>query len=195
MLMKNIMTFLLFLFLMAVVLVLVYSKYNRLPEDVRQVLNKAGKNPAELETVIAHYKNDALKLKAAYYLISNMDSHYAYDGEVVRNFDPIFDHRLFTQKNIKIPVESPCVKELWKKLIKRNGSPSAYEAEKVADPIAVKATDIIENIDFAYQAWKETKWSKDISFELFCSEPRAPFILVFFQPSKGRPFSFHRYTA
>lgn len=39
-------------------------------------LEYAGDNRGELERVLEHYKNDALKLKAAHFLIENMPGHY-----------------------------------------------------------------------------------------------------------------------
>jgi hypothetical protein len=41
-------------------------------------LSLSGKNRPELERVLTHYKNDALKLKAAQFLIKNMPGHYSY---------------------------------------------------------------------------------------------------------------------
>ena len=44
-----------------------------LPENVTQVLEKAGSNKSELEKVITHFKEtkEVIKEEAAYYLISN----------------------------------------------------------------------------------------------------------------------------
>ena len=47
------------------------------PDDVAQVLEKSVKNRGELEKVLAHCasSNDSLKLRAAYFLIGNMEGH------------------------------------------------------------------------------------------------------------------------
>ncbi len=55
---------------------------NSLSKNLTDVLTKAGKNRGELEKVIHQYnqnKGDSLKLKATYFLISNMDIHTSVD--------------------------------------------------------------------------------------------------------------------
>lgn len=48
--------------------------------ELETALVFAGSNRPELEKVLAHYKNDSLKLKAATYLIESMPLYYTYKG-------------------------------------------------------------------------------------------------------------------
>ena len=60
----------------------------RIPE---QALQQAGENRAELERVLAHFKDDSdpLKYRAAKFLIENMPYHYTYEGNAVEVYDSI----------------------------------------------------------------------------------------------------------
>ena len=70
-------------FVLFFTLIIVLSACNPLPDNVKQTLEFAGSNRAELKKVIDHYarKNDDLKLKAAYFLIGNMHDKYSYNSD------------------------------------------------------------------------------------------------------------------
>ena len=50
------------------------------PDRLDIALELAGENRAELEKVLAHYKNDKPKYKAARFLIENMPHWYGYEN-------------------------------------------------------------------------------------------------------------------
>ena len=50
------------------------------------VLEQAGENYVELEKVLQHYKDDAQKLKAAEFLMENMDAHYTQESKAISRF-------------------------------------------------------------------------------------------------------------
>ena len=50
------------------------------PDRLEYALEFAGKNRTELEKVLEHYKGDAMKYRAACFLIENMPRWYSYDG-------------------------------------------------------------------------------------------------------------------
>ena len=54
--------------------------------QVNQTLVKAGSNRSELEKVLAHYRGDDLKYKAACFLIANMDAHYSYASDEINSY-------------------------------------------------------------------------------------------------------------
>lgn len=59
------------------------------PSEVNRALKLAGENRAELEKVLQYYHTiqpDSLKLKAAEFLISNMDAHFSYESKSWDNF-------------------------------------------------------------------------------------------------------------
>ena len=62
---------------------------DRIPE---QALQQAGDNRAELEEVLAHFKDDPdpLKYRAAKFLIENMPYHYTYEGDAVEAYDSAY---------------------------------------------------------------------------------------------------------
>lgn len=154
------------------ILVIFLYSCNLPPKNVRIILNAAGNNRIELEKVIKHYKasGDKEKLKAAYFLIGNMDDKYALDGEAVRRYDPIFDvFDSLSRKNLPVPQNSPPVNAKWDSLVKLYGAPSIQNAEVFPDYINIKSDYLIENIDLAFKLRDESPWSKRISFEQFCN--------------------------
>lgn len=60
-----------FTFLM--LFIFIGCKHQPIPDNLDNILKKAGNNRPQLEVVIQHYKNDNAKLQAAYFLISNME--------------------------------------------------------------------------------------------------------------------------
>jgi len=62
------------------------------PHDVENALKLAGENRMELQKIISHYQatGDEEKLKAAFFLIGNMEDKYAIGGEDLKKYDPIF---------------------------------------------------------------------------------------------------------
>ena len=56
------------------------------PNYLEHALKAAGTNRTELEKVLAHYKGDTLKYKAAVFLIENMPGHYSYAGDMVLEY-------------------------------------------------------------------------------------------------------------
>jgi hypothetical protein len=138
--------------------------------SIQRVLEKAGNNRIELEKVLDHYKKaSAEKKKAAYFLIENMDTHFSYGGDVVRDFDGImgFLDSLHKRK-IKIPVASPLVKGYWDSIVDVNGRPTLMDAEEVYDPTTITSSFLIDNIEWAYTAWQTSKWAKGLSLNDFC---------------------------
>ncbi len=45
---------------------------------LEEALERSGSNRSELEKVLFYYENDALKLRAAHFLIENMPGHYTW---------------------------------------------------------------------------------------------------------------------
>ncbi len=134
---------------------------NDLPEEVKKNLKKAGRNKSELLAVIEHYKDDGEKLQAAYYLIANMDGQcYApFTLENKKKKTVEFDMLAYPDFN--------AMTEAFKKCEKENGG-LRYSVDKlVSDLKTIKAEFLIENIDYAFLAWKELPWAKGYPFEVF----------------------------
>ncbi|NOY50288.1 MAG: hypothetical protein GXO88_06990 [Chlorobi bacterium] len=80
-----------YLLLLILITIIFFCSKNRIPENVKQVLKNAGKNRKELLKVIENYQNpeDSLKLKAAYFLIGNMQDKYFFSEDYLSMFDTV----------------------------------------------------------------------------------------------------------
>lgn len=114
-------------------------------------------NP-ELQQVLAYYKDDTLKLRAAEFLIDNLPYH---EGVVYTDMEPqrliyeLFGSGKYTQFQSRDSV------------IRRYGywgvkNPN-YRSDVYIDP-----DFLIDNIDWAFKVWKGQPWGKNIGFEQFC---------------------------
>ena len=155
---------------------LFFSSCQKFPDNIESALKKAGSNRVELEKLISHYSSspqDSLKLKAAYYLIENMDGWFCYRGQQLENYSSIFSslnkavdpsskfdymNHLFGDKANNI-IDSYRIKY---------GNFSKEGLETVKDIESLDANYLINNIDMAFKVWREQPWGKDINFNQFC---------------------------
>ncbi|NGF57113.1 hypothetical protein G5B00_11370 [Parapedobacter sp. SGR-10] len=139
---------------------------NRMPDDYKRVIEKAGSNRDELLKVIAHY--DSLgqweKKDAAYYLIGAMGNKYFYTGEIVTGFDTLFYYMDSLRRNkIMNPKNSVLVRSKWDHLVHLHGVPNPQFAEKYYDYEYYKATRLIDHIDQAFRIRDSIPWAKGMS--------------------------------
>lgn len=150
---KNAILFVLFL--------LFYSCSGR--SNLERALALSGNNRIELEKVLEHYRqnpSDSLKLKAAKFLIENMDAHYFFTSTELDNYyrdlDSIFslnktyDEITFEQDSLLGLLQLP---------------PS--QGQFVSDLHSISSDFLIDNIDRAFNGW-DSNHTKDLSFEGFC---------------------------
>lgn len=144
-------------------------KKQGIPDEVARILNKAGSNRNELLKVINHYKGDSLKLKAAYFLIANMDDKYALGGEDLRNYDPIFNFfGELNKKNLQTTAASVYVNSKWDSLVSLLGPFDKKSKEIYPDYKKIKAGFLIDNIDQAFAARDSSAWLQKMNFTDFC---------------------------
>ncbi len=134
------------------------------PPDVAAALKKAGGNRKELKKVLTHYvsQGDTLKLKAAFYLIGNMEDHcyvtYALQDSSGQELPfNILDYPDFD--SLLAAVDS---------LEKQYGEIDFERKVRVNDLDSITADYLIEQIDYAFRAWRERPWARQTSFECFC---------------------------
>lgn len=134
------------------------------PQQVVEALEAAGDNRGELEKVIAHYTSgdDSLKLEAAYYLIANMEGH----GYVI--YDMIDSAGAKVDFNVLDYPDYDALREAVDTLESRHGELDFEKKEMIYDFNTITADFLINQIDFAFEAWRQRPWSRDFSFDQFC---------------------------
>ncbi len=128
-------------------------------------LVQAGANRAELESVLDHYRDrdDELKLRAARFLIENMEGHSyvtfaLYDSAGAEVDLDVLAHPDYDA--LIAAVDS----------IEAQRGELDYERRLIRPDLATMTADLlIENIDLAFRAWREMPWARHLSFEDFCA--------------------------
>ena len=134
------------------------------PSNVHEVLTKAGKNRRQLEKIIAHYQtqNDSLKLKAAYFLIENMEGH----GYVTYALQDTAANELpFVATAYP---DYPTLEATFDSLEAVYGTLDFEKRGFTADLEVITAEFLIEQIEYAFKAWQGKPWAAGLSFEDFC---------------------------
>ncbi len=128
---------------------------DRIPE---QALQQAGENRAEMEKVLAHFKDDPdpLKYRAAKFLIENMPYHYTYEGDAVEAYDSAY----LQMADEPLPDRNQFFKE-------RTDSIRFTDKRFAIDIQSVKADYLIRAIDEACDTWRSSSWQDDYDEDLF----------------------------
>ncbi|WP_186754181.1 RICIN domain-containing protein [Echinicola salinicaeni] len=131
------------------------------PHQVVEVLEKAGDNRGELESVMIHYAQhpeDSLKLQAAFFLIGNMGGYYSRTVEGT-------DHLASLYRELgNIP--GPQRKELYRHYL--DSLQINFDAERAYDTHHISSDYLINHIDQVFATWEKTPWKDNYSFETFC---------------------------
>lgn len=132
----------------------------RSPSPLEYALQSAGSNRPELEKVLTHYKEDALKLKAAEFLISNMRGFHTSHGRFMDTYYQVMDslHRAPEQMQVL------ALRDFYDSVFKRY-EPMGFKKEY--DLEYITSDYLIQRIENAFTAW-ESPWAKELSFEDFC---------------------------
>ena len=138
--------------------------------SLNQMLELAGENRVELEKVLEHYRllGDERKVKAAEFLISNMFNKFHYRGEVLDEYDRIFNILDSLHQQGAYKGKSLVIKEPWDDLVNTYGPINISKLNKVYDYKSLSADFFIQNIDEAFDAWTESPLYNPNNFELFC---------------------------
>lgn len=131
-------------------------------KSLSHALDAAGKNRQELEKVLAHYKDDSLKLNAAQFLINNMQYHCYFESKKYdlfkNNLHPIIHEK-------KLSGEAA-----FKYLEEKYGRLTNQDFITKNDIQSITSQYLIKNIDFAFNVWRKQPWGKTISFDVFCRD-------------------------
>jgi hypothetical protein len=148
------------------ILISLFTSCSTTPKGVREALEASGINRAELEKVIEHYQTtgETQKLKATYFLIANMagkcSEYYNYNDEAYKIVTRDKEDSLFRSRG-RVAYDSLCTQiELLKDIAGR------YPLI-TKDVETISSSYLIENIDYAFRAWREP-WARHFSFDEFC---------------------------
>ncbi|MEX6690953.1 discoidin domain-containing protein [Danxiaibacter flavus] len=150
------------------ILILIYlvstNKESFHDEKLNFVLKKAGKNRSQLEQVLSHYNKleDSLKLRAAIFLIKNMDGKYSEDDRAGGEY-----FELFKNWNNLLAIGIADKKQKFDSLV--NLYNLTNPQKHLEDLKCIKANFLINNIDRAFEV-KDLPWNKNLPFDIFCEE-------------------------
>ncbi len=135
-----------------------------LPENVEQILEKAGDNRSELEKVITHYKEtgEVIKEEAAYFLIGNMGKHGYLKYKLVDTAEMLVGFNVLDFPDYNSMVEA------WDKVEEDKGEINYKSDTLILDCQVIDADFLIQNIDLAHKAWEEFPWASKRTFDDFC---------------------------
>ncbi|RPE09335.1 hypothetical protein EGT74_20265 [Chitinophaga lutea] len=157
-----------------------------IPDDVESALAQSGENRNEIMAAIRHYnrdEKDSLKLRALYFLITNMGTKYAYNVEIDLDrgkenspFD-IFSFFREARRDSLLGMKQKELRALFPAFSFRRHEPKC-------DLATITREMLVENIDYAFSAW-DKPWARQLTFEEFCE-----YLLPY--RSDGEPLSLWR---
>lgn len=126
--------------------------------DLQSALEHADDNRAELEKVLAHFKEDPdpLKYASARFLIENMGYYYSYDGHDIKLYDSIYLNAQHEPGNYRTDY-----------INKAYGTILFDNCQVKSDLQAIHADFLIKAIDEACDVWNLSSWSKDYDQSVF----------------------------
>ena len=165
---------------------------------LQQTLEQAEDRKSELEKALSYYnqEKDSLKQKAMFFLIKDMYAHYAYHSpqmDTINRAFNIIDTVLTQQTNpgmTRYPdydLFSSIMDSICEKTQRQEKTEIKWDSRTVT------ANFLIQNVEFAYRAWKTNPWAKGIDFDTFC-EYILPYRLGNEQIEHWRPQFYNEYS-
>ncbi|MCF8358260.1 MAG: hypothetical protein K9H26_05845 [Prolixibacteraceae bacterium] len=155
-----------------IIFVLAFTGCSKYPKDVKDALSLMSKaNREKFRDVFNNYKapKDSLKLKAAYFLVENMQGKGFYKGRQLEDFNVLFDVLANKPADYRenLPWYSNELNFLFDSLENIYGPLSYSNMYFVKDEDAFTAESFTDYIDEAFKSW-ENPWSKNkVSFDDF----------------------------
>ena len=133
------------------------------PKDVLLAIEKSGDNKQELEILIKHYSKpeDSLKLKAAFFLIANMEGQSYYSTKIVDTAGNTVNFDVLSYPNYDI------MRSAWDSLETQIGSIDFTRDTTIYDLETISSNYLIQNIDLSFEAW-QNPWAQQLTFIEFC---------------------------
>lgn len=124
-----------------------------------EALKASGDNRAEWDKVMAHYRNDSLKTRAARFLIGNMLGKYYLAGGKVDRFHAFIDS-VYQIRQAEYDEKS--IYEAFRK----QESHARHDLRMETDLEHLTAGYLIRQIDEAFEVWKKP-WNRHLTFDEF----------------------------
>jgi hypothetical protein len=136
-------------------------------DSLEQALDIANKNRKEIESVLAHYKDEPEKLQAAQFLIKNMIGKNTLDTMSVISNQIFFDSlKLLRTKNGIIRDDD--FRIVCEDIIKNNPDLKTSTPAYKTDLTFLSSEELISHIDHAFRVKEKYPWCKDVDFDDFC---------------------------
>ncbi|NQS97593.1 MAG: transglutaminase domain-containing protein [candidate division Zixibacteria bacterium] len=134
------------------------------PPEVTEALEAAGDNRIELEKAISHYTSgdDSLKLQALFYLMTNIKEKCYVTYDLLDSAGTQIDFNVLDYPDFNT------MKAYCDSLEAQQGELDFKKKEKIYDSQTITADFLIIQIDYAFRAWREKPWAKELSFDSFC---------------------------
>ena len=126
-----------------------------------EVMDSAGSNRSELETVLDHYRIDdpnPEKYKAAEYIIENLSAHYSYSGTKIQEYYG-YAASILSDTSLTPEQQRDSLLEKTDRVYKGISSCTVPDAQ------IIKSGFLIENIDKSYQQWQTCPWARQLSYD------------------------------
>lgn len=127
-------------------------------KDVKHALDLSGSNRAELEKVLAHFRDDVdgLKYRAAKYLIVNAPYHYTYSGDVMRDYENVYLSMTHKALHKREAYFCEATKDF-----------AMLQPKIKVDVRTLSAKYLIKAINEACDVWASVTWNKDYDESIF----------------------------
>jgi len=138
------------------------KRKGELPPKINDVLLLAGDNSEELVRTIHYFSGDSFKLKAALFLIENLEDKYSYTGD---SYNRLQDRIASFRSDTITDVESS---EKYNKFIERFLAAEDKDFPRIADARILKSSYLIEHIEESFKT-QDLPWVRGrVSFDQFC---------------------------
>ena len=128
--------------------------------QIQATLENSGNNRSELEKVLSYYEKEnpnKLKLKAARFLIANMDKHFFIQSKQI-------DFYKTEIRKKKKPISKDTLSTIWK----HSERFRKFNKETIEDSQFISSSFLISYIDQCIEGWLNSPWKADVSFDNFC---------------------------
>lgn len=167
---------------------------------VHHTLDQAGAHKSELVRALSYYdqEKDSLKRKAMLFLIEHMYAHHSYHNDqmdLINRAFSVVDTILTRQTNTGMSryVDFSLFSSVIDSISREKGRTRKGELEIQWDSQTVTANFLIQNVEFAYRAWKTNPWARNIDFNTFC-EYVLPYRLENEHIESWRPQFYNEYS-